>query len=1585
MTKPFFEVFPGLNLPRELSLVFEETEVVRIATNREKTKYAVNIISNHLIHKRDILEVQSALAEHVLGGGAEVFLQEQFRLSEQYTLRQLMEEYGRSIDWELWKSSPVMGSLYRDAKLSYPESGELVLSLEDSCLSRGTGEELRAYLEKVLQLRCGMNVPVTLTYHKAEQKKRRDRDEETRREVRRESAAQDVLQRVGSGEVAAADVREELPWDEGSAGSDAEYSRSSRASESATASSGQKSSGSRKDSEGGERRGRRQESGKDSFQRGIRRSEDPDVVYGRMIKDDAPILKIDEILGEMGEVTIRGQITSFEVRDIKNDRSIAKFVVTDFTDSIAVKVFIPTIYKDEIGAALKKGSFVKVQGITKYDTFDKEVTIQSVAGIVKSKDWRTPRRDTAVKKRVELHCHTKMSDMDGISECKDIVKRAYSWGMPAIAITDHGVVQAFPDANHVRQDLFKAENERRKAEGLEPIDSKDFFKIIYGVEAYIVDDLSKSVMWHKDESDGLADGNLPGTDYSLKHGRYVVFDIETTGFSCERDKIIEIGAVKVEDGKIVDRFSEFVDPERPIPYRIQKLTNISDDMVRGAGTIGEVLPKFIAFSEGCVMVGHNVGFDISFIRENVKSWNQDHFKGSANPDAVQGANNNSAEEANGLSGTAEGDPAHELSNDFVTVDTIGMARSLFPGHRSYNLDAVTKLLGVVLEGHHRAVNDAEATAEVFLKLQEKAANERGAETLGALNALADESPEVVRTLRRYHCILLAKNETGRVNLYRMISASHLTYFHTKPIIPKSMLASMREGIIVGSACCAGELYQAILRQLSEDAIVRIANFYDYLEIQPRGNNAFMIASERSDHENIRSEEDILNINRRIVELGERLGKPVVATCDAHFLDPEDAIYREIIMSGLSKEKEDPAPLYLRTTDEMLEEFSYLGREKCEEVVITNTQKIADQIEVISPVRPDKCPPVIENSDETLRRICYDKAHELYGDPLPAIVEERLSHELNSIISNGYSVMYIIAQKLVWKSVEDGYLVGSRGSVGSSFVATMSGITEVNPLAPHYYCPSCHFTDFDSPLVMKYRGRCGIDMPARDCPNCGKPLKKDGFDIPFETFLGFKGDKEPDIDLNFSGEYQAKAHAYTKVIFGHEQTFKAGTIATVADKTAYGYVLHYFEERGIQKRRAEIERLAAGCTGIRRSTGQHPGGIVVLPIGEEINTFTPVQHPANDMTTDIVTTHFDYHSIDHNLLKLDILGHDDPTMIRMLQDLTGIDPITIPLDDEKVMGLFQGTEVLGLTPDDLDGVTTGTLGVPEFGTKFVMGMLDDTKPSSMSELVRISGLSHGTDVWLGNAQTLIQEGTATLSTAICTRDDIMSYLIMQGVESSMAFKTMESVRKGKGLKPEMEEAMREAGVPEWYIASCWKIKYMFPRAHAAAYVMMALRIAYCKVYYPLAYYAAYFSIRASAFSYEIMCQGKAKLLETLEDYKARKDSLSNKEQDQLDDMHCVLEMYARGFEFLPIDIFRVGAKNFKIIDGKIMPALTSIDGMGERAAEGVVQAAKDGPFLSKDDFRDRSKVSQTIADKMAELGLLGDLPDSNQISIFDWMG
>ena len=1162
------------------------------------------------------------------------------------------------------------------------------------------------------------------------------------------------------------------------------------------------------------------------------------------------------------------------------------------------------------------------------DKFDGELTIGSIVGVKKISDFTHSRMDHSVRKRVELHCHTKMSDMDGVSEAKDIVKRAYQWGHPAIAITDHGVVQSFPDANHLIDDLWKAEKGKRKDAGDPNPDKNDFFKVIYGVEAYLVDDLKEIV--------------TNGKGQPLK-GSYVVFDIETTGFSPIKNKIIEIGAVKVINGEITERFSTFVNPQVPIPFEIEKLTSINDEMVMEAPVIEEVLPRFLEFCEGCVLVAHNASFDISFIRENAER--------------------------------------QQLPFDYTYVDTVGIARVLLPHQAKHTLDAVCKSLGISLENHHRAVDDAEATAEIFIKLSDKLLKD-DVDTLAKVNSLGDSNPDIVKKLPTYHAIILAKNNTGRVNLYKLISESHLTYYAKRPRVPKSLFQKCREGLILGSACEAGELYRALLDEKSDADIARIVNFYDYLEIQPSGNNKFMINEEKI--RNINSIEDIQEVNKRIVALGEQYNKPVVATCDVHFLDPEDEVYRRIIMAGKGfKDSDDQAPLYLRTTEEMLEEFQYLGSDKAEEVVITNTNLIADQIETISPVRPDKCAPVIPDSDKTLTDICYNKAHEMYGEELPTIVEERLKKELNSIITNGFAVMYIIAQKLVWKSVEDGYLVGSRGSVGSSLVAFMAGITEVNALSPHYYCMKCHYNDFNSPDVKAYTGKAGCDKPDKTCPVCGEPLEKDGFDIPFETFLGFKGDKEPDIDLNFSGEYQSKAHKYTEVIFGAGQTFRAGTIGTLADKTAFGYVKNYYEERGSKKRTCEINRIVTGCTGIRRSTGQHPGGIIVLPLGEEINSFTPVQHPANDMTTDTVTTHFDYHSIDHNLLKLDILGHDDPTMIRMLQDLTGVDPTTIPLDDPQVMSLFQNTNALGITPEQIDGCLLGALGIPEFGTEFAMQMLLDTKPTSFSDLVRIAGLAHGTDVWLGNAQTLIKEGKATISTAICTRDDIMLYLIEMGVESSLAFPIMESVRKGKGLKPEMEEAMLAANVPDWYIWSCKKIKYMFPKAHAAAYVMMAWRIAYCKVNYPLAYYAAFFSIRASAFSYELMCQGQKHLESVMADYKRRSDVLSKKEQDAARDMKVVQEMYARGFDFVPIDIFSAQSRSFQVVDDKIMPSLNSIDGLGEKAADAIVEAAKDGPFLSKDDFRQRTKVSKTVVDLMDDLKLLGDLPESNQISLFDF--
>ena len=1229
------------------------------------------------------------------------------------------------------------------------------------------------------------------------------------------------------------------------------------------------------------------------------------------------------MVGEMGEITIRGKVISFETREIRNEKTIIMFAITDFTDTIMVKMFTRNEQLPEILSEVKEGAFLKIKGVTTIDKFDGELTIGSVTGIKKIPNFVTTRMDTSPVKRVELHCHTKMSDMDGVSEVKDIVRRAHDWGHKAIAITDHGVVQAFPDANHY----------------IETLDKDDPFKVIYGVEGYLVDDLTEIAV-------GATGETLDDT--------YVVFDIETTGFSSVKDRIIEIGAVKVEGGKIVDRYSTFVNPQIPIPFEITKLTSITDAMVMDAPTIEEILPQFMEFVGKASLVAHNAGFDVGFIEANLKRLG--------------------------------------IEKELVSVDTVALARVLLPTLSRYKLNIVAKTLGISLENHHRAVDDAAATAEIFVKFVEML-KEREINTLKEVNEFGATNPDAVKKMTSYHVIILAKNDVGRVNLYTLISMSHLQYFSRVPRIPKSELMKYREGLIIGSACEAGELYRALLDEKSEEQIARIVNFYDYLEIQPLGNNKFMIESNRIS--NVNSMEDIRNFNRKIVELGEQFKKPVVGTCDVHFLDPETEVYRRIIMTGKGfDDADDQAPLYLRTTEEMLEEFEYLGSKKAEEIVITNPNKIADMVERIAPVRPDKCPPVIENSDQTLRDICYDKAHSMYGENLPDVVVERLERELNSIISNGFAVMYIIAQKLVWKSVEDGYLVGSRGSVGSSFVATMAGITEVNPLSPHYYCKKCHYSDFNSEEVRAYSGLSGWDMPDKKCPVCGEPLAKDGFDIPFETFLGFKGNKEPDIDLNFSGDYQSHAHKYTEVIFGTGQTFRAGTIGTLADKTAYGFVKNYYEERGARKRKCEIERIVLGCTGIRRSTGQHPGGIIVLPHGEKINSFTPVQHPANDMTTDIITTHFDYHSIDHNLLKLDILGHDDPTIIRMLEDLITeingekFDATKIPLDDPDVMALFAGTEVLGIKPEDIGGCPVGCLGIPEFGTDFVIQMVVDTKPKSISDLIRISGLSHGTDVWLNNAQTLIQEGKATISTAICTRDDIMTYLINKGLDSEESFTIMERVRKGTVAKgkckewPEFKKDMTEHGVPDWYIGSCEKIKYMFPKAHAAAYVMMAYRIAYCKVNYPLAYYAAYFSIRASAFSYEIMCQGREKLEFYLRDYKKRSDSLSKKEQDVLKDMKIVQEMYARGFEFLPLDIYTAKANKFQIIDGKLMPPLSSIEGMGDKAAEAVEAAAKDGPYLSRDDFRQRTKVSKTVIDFMADLGLFGNLPESNQLSLFD---
>ena len=1515
MNKKFFEVFPTLKVKDDMRLLLQDVEVSKVTTNSNRDFVRIHIESAHLLQKKMIYRVESMVKEQLFGKNRlQIEVKEQYHLSAQYTPENLLNEYLDSILEELGTESVVERSMMQSATWSFDTENVLRLQLTDTIVAKGKKEHLVHYLERIFAERFCCPIEVHVTYKKAKDSKLKYNDQKIQQEVeailehtaavREENVAQEV-------EASDEDKKKETKKEEKKA---AVVQKS--ASKPMTGGKGKKFSGNF--------------GKKERFSPFKRNPDDPNLLYGRDFDDDP--IELSTVVGEMGEITFRGKVIEFDTREIRNEKTIVMFAVTDFTDTIMVKMFVRNEQLPDVLGDIKKGAFLKIKGVTTIDKFDGELTIGSVTGIRKISDFTESRMDTAPEKRVELHCHTKMSDMDGVSEVVDILKRAHEWGHKAIAITDHGVVQAFPIANHF----------------IEGLDKDDPFKVIYGVEGYLVDDLQDVAVNEKGQS---------------LNDTYVVFDLETTGFSSIKDKIIEIGAVKVENGVITDKFSTFVNPKVPIPFEITNLTGITDDMVMEAPDIETILPQFLEFVGDAVLVAHNASFDVSFIEQNCRY--------------------------------------QDITPDFTSVDTVAMARILLPTLSKFKLNVVANALHISLENHHRAVDDAGATAEIFVKFVEML-RARNIKTLTKLNQFGAQNKDAIRKLPSYHVIILAKNQTGRVNLYKLVSESHLDFYARRPRIPKSELSKYREGLIVGSACEAGELYQAILNDKSEQRISRIVNFYDYLEVQPLGNNEFMIDSPKITKVN--SEEDLREINRKIIALGEKFNKPVVATCDVHFLNPEDEVYRRIIMAGKGfPDADNQPPLYLHTTDEMLEEFEYLGSAKAREIVIENPNRIADMIERISPVRPDKCPPVIPDSDKTLREICYNKAHSMYGEELPPVVTERLERELNSIISNGFAVMYIIAQKLVWKSNEDGYLVGSRGSVGSSFVATMAGITEVNPLSPHYYCPNCHYSDFDSDEVRAYAGGCGWDMPDKNCPECGTPLIKDGFDIPFETFLGFKGNKEPDIDLNFSGDYQSNAHKYTEVIFGAGQTYRAGTIGTLADKTAFGYVKNYYEERGQGKRTCEINRIVGGCTGIRRSTGQHPGGIIVLPLGEDINSFTPVQHPANDTTTDIITTHFDYHSIDHNLLKLDILGHDDPTMIKTLEEYISSPAMDneynetdhkfvatdIPLDDPDVMSLFHDTSALGIAPDDIGGCPVGCLGIPEFGTDFVIQMVVDTKPKTLSDLIRISGLSHGTDVWLNNAQDLIKSGKATISTAICTRDDIMTYLINKGLDSEESFTIMERVRKGTVAKgkckewPDFKKDMIDHDVPDWYIGSCEKIKYMFPKAHAAAYVMMAYRIAYCKVNYPLAYYGAYFGIRANAFSYEKMCQGKEKLQYYINDYTRRSSSLTNKEQDEMKDMHIVQEMYARGFEFMPIDIYKAKATKFQIIDGKLMPPFSTIDGMGDKAAEAVEVAAKDGPYLSRDDFRQRTKASKTVIDTMNDLGLFGELPESNQLSLFDF--
>ena len=1245
-----------------------------------------------------------------------------------------------------------------------------------------------------------------------------------------------------------------------------------------------------------------------------------DVIYGNTIK--APLMPISAINENSTVVCFEGTVFGYETKEIKSKKSGKEFTlvmldVTDFEDSISVQFFIETKEgSEEVVAAvnkafgkvnkavekggLKAGVYVTIRGKAQYNDYAKEVVV--MANAVCYGQPPEAKMDMAEKKRVELHLHTQMSQMDAVSSAGALIDRAVSWGHKAIAITDHGVVQSYPDA-------LKASGNNEK------------IKVIYGVEGYLVDDSARIC-----------------ENVSETNNRFVVFDIETTGLDKYKEEITEIGAVLVEDGQVTERWGTFVNPEKPIPAKISELTSITDDMVADAPKVKDALTDFFKFCQGAVLVAHNAKFDTGFIKEKAKKCG--------------------------------------LSYDFGHLDTLMLAKCLYPNLPNYKLNTLTKHLNVVLENHHRAVDDAKATADIFVKMLEEL-KLQGNENITLLNEKYDMRSASKRN-RANHIILLAKNLQGVRHIYEMVSKSHLEYFFRTPRLPRSLIEEKREGLIIGSACEAGELFSAVVNGEADDVIEKIVSFYDYLEIQPIGNNQYMIRSDEFPH--INTDEDLQDLNRKIVALGEKYNKPVVATCDVHFMDPEGADYRRILMhyKGFS-DADNQAPLYFRTTEEMLEEFAYLGKEKAYEVVVTNTNLIADMVEPVRPIPTTKCPPVIDGAKEGIVNDSMTKAKAIYGDPLPEVVQKRLDKELYSITTYGFSVMYKIAQELVRKSLSDGYLVGSRGSVGSSFVAFLSDITEVNSLPAHYICPNCK--NFE--LVGSDTGISGCDLPDKVCPVCGTEYKKDGHDIPFETFLGFKGDKEPDIDLNFSGEYQPTIHKYTETYFGEGHVFRAGTIGTVAEKTAFGYVKKYAEEKGISIRNAEMKRLATGCVGVKRTSGQHPGGIIVVPYTNDIHEFCPVQHPADDVKSNIITTHFDYHSIDQNLLKLDELGHDDPTVIRMLEDLTGVDAKTIPLGDKKTLSLFTSNEALNIIDGEDIGTELGTYGIPEFGTKFVRQMLEDTKPEKFSELVRISGLSHGTDVWLGNAQELIRQGLCDLSHSICARDDIMIYLIACGVEAGHAFKIMENVRKGKGLSTEDEEAMRAAGVPEWYMDSCKKIKYMFPKAHAVAYVTMAFRIAWFKVYYPEAFYIAYFSVRADDFDASIMTKGIGVARNALNELKEKKNNgtISPKEENLMPILEICIEMYARGVGFIPIDLYKSEATNFVPTENGILPPLNAFPGMGDNAARAIVEARKDGEFRTIEEFRTRTGVTKTIIEMLVEEGCL-DIPETDQVSLFD---
>ena len=1242
-----------------------------------------------------------------------------------------------------------------------------------------------------------------------------------------------------------------------------------------------------------------------------------DTVYGKPIHD--PVLPMNELTEDVGRCTVRGEVSGLDMRDTKNGKTkIVSFLMSDSLGSVNCKLFLGgrrggedaksiQAQADALSAALKDGKWITARGSYRYDDFKREMVLM-VNDIMEAE--KPVRRDTAAEKRVELHLHTTFSTMDACATATDLIKQAAAWGHRAVAVTDHGVVQSFPEA-------FGA----AKKAGI---------KLIPGCEGYLIEDAADIVK-------GASDETLDGT-------AFVVLDVETTGLNTHTDEIIEIGAVRFENGVEVAEFSELINPGRPLPEKIVEITGITPGMLRGQRTLKEAMPDFAKFCEGAVLVAHNAEFDMSFFRRAF--------------------------------------PLIGRKFDFTTLDTLALSRNLYPGFKNHKLGTLCKLMGVSLTNAHRAVHDARATAMVLMKMLAELKSLKNISMLREINTCF----AIDAGKKAYHIILLATSQTGITNLYRIVSEGHLNYFHRTPRLPRSVIQRYREGLIVGSACESGELFRAVLAGESDETLEKIAKFYDYLEVQPIGNNQFLVREGA-----VADDEGLRELNRKIVHLGEKLNIPVCATGDVHFLNPTDSIYRAILMATKGFEDADfQPPLYFKTTDEMLEEFSYLGRGKAKEIVVTNPSAIADRIGDVKVFLPhpegkETFQPFWPEAEGELRDLVMNKAVSIYGTPLPEIVQKRIDKELGAIIGYGFSTLYMIAVKLVAKSLSDGYIVGSRGSVGSSLVANFSGITEVNSLPPHYVCPKCKHNEFDVPKEYA----TGLDLPPKNCPVCGAPMDKDGFNIPFEVFLGFKGNKVPDIDLNFSGVYQPVAHNYIKELFGTENCFRAGTIGTIAEKTAFGYVRKYAEERNLSLPAAEMERLARGITGVKRTTGQHPAGMVVLPKDYEIYQFTPIQHPADDQTTDTITTHFDFNSMHDVLVKLDVLGHDDPTMLRKLQDLTGIAPQAVPLHDPEVFGkiisLFSGPEALGLTAEELGVAESGTLGVPEFGTKFVRGMLKETQPKSMEELIRISGLSHGTDVWVGNAQDLVHQGVP-LKECICTRDDIMNQMIAYGIDSEISFKTMESVRKGKGLKPEMEEALvNNDQVPPWFIDSCKKIKYMFPKAHAVAYVTMALRIAYFKIFYPSAYYCCYLSRNAESFDATRMTTRNVDELRGMIDaIKALdKSELTAAREDENTILEMLVEMNLRGVHVRPVDVYHSSATEYQVMDnGEILPPITSLPGVGQSAAEGLVAAREAGPFISQDDML-RRKVSKSVIETLKNAGCIDDLPESSQVTLFEF--